>query len=50
LLTRRASCEPQVWSAQSLNGAVDLTPIDLILPVRGRSRAEIFARTFLRER
>jgi hypothetical protein len=33
-----------------INGAIDPTPIDLILPVRGRARAEFLARTFLQER
>ncbi len=33
-----------------INGAIDPTPIDLILPARGRARAEILARTLLRER
>ena len=33
-----------------INGAIDPTPIDLILPVRGRARAEFLARTFLAER
>jgi hypothetical protein len=33
-----------------INGAIDPTPIDLILPVRGRARAEILARTFRSER
>jgi hypothetical protein len=32
------------------NGAIDPTPIDLILPVRGRARAEILARTLPAER
>ena len=32
------------------NGAIDPTPIDLILPVRGRARAEILARTLPPER
>ena len=32
-----------------INGAIDPTPIDLILPARGRARAEILARTLLRE-
>ena len=32
------------------NGAIDPTPIDLILPVRGRARAEILARTLPWER
>ena len=33
-----------------INGAIDPTPIDLILPVRGRARTEILARTLLVER
>ena len=33
-----------------INGAIDPTPIDLILPVRGRARTEFLARTFLMER
>ena len=39
-----------MWLAQSLNGAIDPTPIDLILPVRGRARTEVLARTFHPER
>ena len=44
-LARRAWCEPQVLTAQSQT--VRSISIDLILPVRGRARTEILARTCL---
>ena len=49
-LTLRARREPQVWLAQSQTVRSIPHRIDLILPVRGRARPEILARTFLAER